>query len=333
MAASKRPPPTLHEASIAGSRELASHRCSLDWHEAGEHRQPILHRQRIIRTPRRDDVTGIQDDDQSHCAAHIAADADGAGVLLNSTNWRCAGEAARCGEMSLPAGSDGDAWRTMDGDRQDAWQTLPRRWTGCLVHGSPPCKQRPTTAQARGSGILVVWLALAIMPQARAQQMCPKPSQQVCGRCPNQCVSCKAEDHNIKCPGGVPPDTSRHSPPFSLARSLSLSLCVVLSLLVALSLCRSLSLSLSICLSLVLSHTHTRAHTRTQVAFNPTHRHILPFTRSHTTHSLILSLSLAISFPISLAQSLSLPHTHIQVVFRPTHPAIHTRALFLFLSL
>ena len=49
--------------------------------------------------------------------------------------------------------------------------------------------------------LVVAMLALSMMPLGAAQQMCPPPSQKVCGRCPNQCLSCISQDHNIKCPG------------------------------------------------------------------------------------------------------------------------------------
>lgn len=59
------------------------------------------------------------------------------------------------------------------------------------------CKRRPPICN-----VLAIAVALSLAPPpGRAQQMCPKPSQRVCGRCPNECLQCTPEDHNIKCPG------------------------------------------------------------------------------------------------------------------------------------
>ena len=75
------------------------------------------------------------------------------------------------------------------------------------VEPSAPGQQRPGGSRVvsrlgrGGVGVVVSLLALLLLPQASAQQMCPPPSQLVCNRCPNQCRSCVAEDHNIKCPG------------------------------------------------------------------------------------------------------------------------------------
>jgi len=61
------------------------------------------------------------------------------------------------------------------------------------------CRRRPPICN-----VLAMAVALSLAPSpGRAQQMCPKPSQRVCGRCPNQCLKCTAEDHNIKCPGAT----------------------------------------------------------------------------------------------------------------------------------
>ena len=77
------------------------------------------------------------------------------------------------------------------------------RRAGCLL--SPVrglVRARDRTPQSGGwRRVLVLMVGLALLQHGGAQQMCPAPSQLVCGRCPNQCRQCVAQDHNIKCPG------------------------------------------------------------------------------------------------------------------------------------
>ena len=82
------------------------------------------------------------------------------------------------------------------------------RWRPACLEPSPAPRQRRTGVSCVvsrlgrcGVGVAVSLLALVLLPQASAQQMCPPPSQLVCNRCPNQCKSCVPKDHNIKCPG------------------------------------------------------------------------------------------------------------------------------------
>ena len=83
------------------------------------------------------------------------------------------------------------------------WARASRRCASCLWSARGP-GQRHRRPPRRSEGMLSVLMALLVLTMMRSgagQQYCAGSTQKVCGRCPNQCLSCIPQDHNIKCPG------------------------------------------------------------------------------------------------------------------------------------